>query len=57
MPFTVTRQRQFPDGTELVEVSAGDYCNPDCLSARYSGEMEEFSDPREAVSVAIGIAR
>lgn len=57
--YTVTRQRQWPDGTEIVEVSSGglDYSNPDALSAKYAGEFSEFADPREAVETAIGIAR
>jgi hypothetical protein len=57
--FTVTRQRQWPDGVDIVEVSAGgiDYTNPDALSAKYSGEFQEFTDPREAVTTAIEIAR
>ena len=57
--FTVTRQCQFPDGANVVEVSVGglDFCNADALSERYSGEFQTFSDPREAVNVAIEIAR
>jgi hypothetical protein len=57
--FTVTRQRQFPDGENVVEVSAGsfDYVNPDCLVAKYDGEGQEFTDPREAVETAIEIVR
>lgn len=57
--FTVTRQRQWPDGNNVVEVSVGgiDYTNPDALRAKYPGEFEEFSDPREAVNTAIKIAR
>jgi hypothetical protein len=57
--FTVTRQRQFPDGEQVVEVSAGglDYTNPDALGAKYAGEFEEFADPREAVETAINIVR
>jgi hypothetical protein len=57
--FTVTRQRQWPDGTELVEVSCGglDYTNPDALGKKYAGEFEEFADPREAVETAIEISR
>jgi hypothetical protein len=57
--YTVIRQRQFPDGTLVVEVSAGsfDYVNPDCLSSKYAGEGESFSDPREAVETAIQIVR
>jgi hypothetical protein len=57
--FTVTRQCQWPDGKNVVEVSIGgiDYTNPDALSAKYSGEFEEYKNPREAVSTAIEIAR
>jgi hypothetical protein len=57
--FTVTRQRQWPDGDNVVEVSAGglDYCNPDALAAKYAGEFQEFADPRAAVETAIEIVR
>ena len=57
--FTVTRQRQWPDGTELVEVSAGglDYTNPDALGEKYAGEFQTFANPIDAVEVAIDIAR
>ncbi len=57
--YTVTRQLQWPDGIHMVEVSCGDhnYTNPDALSAQYSGEFEEFTDARDAVEVAIEIAR
>ena len=57
--WTVTRQRQWPDGANLVEISAGglDYTNPDALSARYPGEFSTFDDPREAVEVALDIVR
>jgi hypothetical protein len=57
--YTVTRQRQWPDGDNLVEVSVGgiDYTNPDALAAKYAGEFEEFADPREAVETAIDIVR
>lgn len=53
----MTRQRQWPEGTPVVEVSAGgiDYTNPDALSAKYPGEFETFDDPREAVDAAIAI--
>jgi len=59
MPFTVTRQLQWPEGTPVVEVSHSglDYTNPDALVARYDGEFETFDDPREAVRVAIAICR
>lgn len=57
--FTVTRQCQWPDGGNVVEVSSGgiDYCNPDALGAKYAGEFQEFSDPREAVETAIEIVK
>lgn len=59
MVWTVTRQSQWPEGTRIVEISAGglDYTNPDALAQRYDGEFEEFADPREAVTQAIDIAR
>jgi len=59
MPFTVTRQLQWPEGTPVVEVSAGglDYTNPDALVARYQGEFETYDDPREAVEAAIAICK
>ena len=42
--YTVTRQCQWPDGDNVVEVSVGgiDYCNPDALSPKYAGEFEEY---------------
>ena len=57
--YTVTRQCQWPDGDNVVEVSTGgiDYCNPDALCAKYAGEFEEYQDPREAVEVAINIVK
>lgn len=57
--YTVTRQRQWPEGKDVVEVSLGglDYTNPDALSANYSGEFEEFIDPRTAIDTAIEILR
>jgi hypothetical protein len=56
--WTVTRQRQWPDGGTVVEISSGglDYANPDALAGKYPGEFEEFGDPRAAVEAAIGIA-
>ncbi len=44
MPYTVTRQLQWPEGTPVVEISAGgrDYTNPDALSPHYPGEFETF---------------
>ena len=59
MPFTVTRQLQWPEGTPVVEISCGglDYTNPDALSPRYSGEFETYDDPRKAVDAAIAICK
>ncbi len=59
MPYTVTRQLQWPEGTPVVEISAGgrDYTNPDALSPCYPGEFEIFDDPVEAVETAISICR
>lgn len=59
MPWTVTRQIQWPDGTPVVEISAGglDYSNPDALVEKYPGEFKVFDDPREAVETAIAICR
>jgi len=56
--WTVTRQRQWPDGDTVVEISEGgiDYVNPDALAAKYPGEMDEYADPREAAEAAIRIA-
>lgn len=58
MPYVVTRQLQYPDGNHVVEISSGgiDYTNPDALAAKYTGEFEEFADPREAVDVGWQIA-
>jgi hypothetical protein len=57
MPYTVTRQLQWPEGTPVVQVSSGgiDYTNPDALIARYPGEFQTFSDPVEAAKAAIDI--
>ena len=57
MPYTVTRQHQWPDGVKVVEVSAGglDYTNPDALAEKYRGEFETFLDPRDAAEAAINI--
>lgn len=59
MPWTVSRQVQWPEGNHVVEISEGgiDYTNPDALSPKYSGELEEYQDPREAVETALEIAR
>lgn len=57
--YTVTRQRQWPDGINMVEVSRGgiDYTNPDALCAKYPGEFQEYSNPVEAIETAIEIVR
>ena len=57
MPYTVTRQIQWPEGAPMVEVSVGglDYTNPDALSPKYPGEFETFDDPEEAAQAALNI--
>jgi len=59
MPYTVTRQIQWPEGAPVVEVSSGgiDYTNPDALVKKYQGEFETFDDPREAARTAIAICK
>jgi len=59
MAWTVTRQGQWPNGDNIVEVSEGgiDYCNPDALVAKYAGEFQTFEDPREAAETAIEICK
>ena len=61
MPYTVTRQSQWPSGDKVVEVSAGgqDYTNPDALGSKYGrlGEFETFISPVLAVEAAIAICR
>lgn len=48
-----------PDDQYVVEIANGglDYANPDMLTAKYAGEGEEYSDPREAVEAALEIAK
>lgn len=57
--WIVTRQRQWPDGDLVVEISYGgyDYTNPGQLVRKYDGECEEFADPREAVETGIRVAQ
>ena len=61
MPYFVSRQRYWSEGTPVVEVAAGglDYANPDMLGFKYraEGEGEEYTDPREAVEAAIAVCR
>lgn len=55
--YTVTRQLYYYSGEAIVEIASGgiDYSGSDALSPKYPGEMQEYSDPREAVEVAIRI--
>lgn len=57
--FTVSRQRQWPDGGCVVEISSGgiDYCNPDALGPKYSGELAEYESALEAVETAITVSQ
>jgi len=57
MPWTVTRQVQWPSGDPVVEVSEGglDYTNPDALTQQYAGEFQTFDDPEEAAEAAIQV--
>ncbi|KYC44292.1 MAG: hypothetical protein AMQ74_01991 [Candidatus Methanofastidiosum methylothiophilum] len=54
--YMVTRQLNYFEGP-IVEVTRGglDGVNPDALVEKYKGEFEQFSDPREAVKVALSI--
>ena len=57
MPYTVTRQLQWPDGNLMIEISEGgfDYVNPDMLSPKYDQEGESFDNPIDAVDTALQI--
>jgi hypothetical protein len=60
--FFVNRQQywgQEDSDRMFVEIAVGgsDYANPDMLNPKYSGEAEEYTDPREAVKVAFEIQR
>lgn len=60
MLYTVTRQNSW--GVDLplaVEVSEGglDYSNPDALSRKYPGEMQEYDSATKAVKAAIAIRK
>jgi hypothetical protein len=56
--YFVSRQCNYYDeGAYSVEIAlALDVSGPGALVAKYSGELEEYDDPREAASAAIGIA-
>lgn len=59
MKFFVSRQCEYPDGDNVVEIATGglDYANPGMLGPRWAslGEGQEFTDPREAVEAAINV--
>ena len=60
--YAVTRQKYWGVDEEqryVVEIVEGglDYCNPDALVPKYSGEFCEYIDPLEALKVAIQIAK
>ena len=57
MPYTVTRQIQWPGGDKIVEISvgSGDFTNPDELVHKYPDEGRAFASPVEAVEAAIRI--
>jgi hypothetical protein len=59
--FTVTRQRQWPEGTLCVEISQGgpDYTNPGQLVAKFGklGEDETFDGMTPAVQAGIAVWR
>lgn len=57
--YTVTRQHYYYSGAHAVEITQGglDYAGADALCAKYPGEFETFSDPREAAETAIAICR
>ena len=59
MPYTVTRQSQWPSGDKVVEVSLGNgyYTNPDALVGKYPDEGRTFDSPVEAVEAAIRICQ
>ncbi|MEK6832737.1 MAG: hypothetical protein AABY32_01705 [Nanoarchaeota archaeon] len=56
--WTISRQHRWQDGLFIVEISYGNIslCNPNAYSPNYSGELEEFLNPIEAVNTAWDIA-
>jgi hypothetical protein len=54
----VSRQKYYYSGLLMVEVARGglDYGGSDMLCSQFPGEGKEYSDPREAVEVALSIA-
>lgn len=57
--YTITRQCQWPEGNNVVEISYGgiDYTNPDALVSKYPGEFETFDNPIDAANTAIEICK
>lgn len=59
MQFTVTRQRQWPEGNLVVEISKGgmDYVNPGMLVEKFArlGEGESFLGMTPAVEAGIAV--
>ncbi len=54
MSYIVTRQKYWPNGDKVVEITSGgrDSIGPDALVEKYPGEWEEFDDPNEALDAA-----
>lgn len=59
MGYFVSRQKYWPDGQLVVEISADgpDHSGPDMLVPKFPGEGVNYEDPREAVKNAISIAQ
>jgi len=58
--YAVTRQNYWgveEDECHMVEIVHGglDYANPDMLCPKYSGEAQNYEDPRDAAQVALNI--
>ena len=55
--YFVSRQHYYYQDEYFVEIAypSIDYSSPDMLICKYSGEGESYTDPREAVQVAIKI--
>ena len=60
--YAITRQDYWgseDDERYCVEIATGglDYANADALAGKYPGEFDVYEDPREALDVAIEIAK
>ena len=57
--FTVTRQRRWEDGLNIVEISQGglDYSNPDALGRKYPEDFSEHVGMLAAVETGIELAK